>query len=143
MIVKQISSVLLFFICFNCYAQTSKVILVIENVNAKKGGDVSTGIFIEENFLKIGRQTYGKAVAVNASTMEILYENIPAGDYAFVAFQDFDRNNKLKTNFVGYPKEPVGFSNNAKIVFGPPSFDDAKIRIAAGMVVRIKIKLNK
>lgn len=142
MMVKQLAVILFFFLSFNGYSQTSKIILQIENVSVKKGGEVSTGIFIEKNFLKIGQQTYSKAATATAGTMEIVYENIPAGEYAFVAFQDFDRNDKLKTNFIGYPKEPVGFSNNAKIVFGPPSFDDAKIKIDADKVVRIRIKLK-
>ena len=139
---KQFGIILFLFFYFNSYSQTSKIILQIENVSLKKGGDVSTGIFIEKNFLKIGQQTYSKAVTATANTLEVVYENIPAGEYAFVAFQDFDRNDKLKTNFIGYPKEPVGFSNNAKIVLGPPSFDDAKIKIDAGVTVRVKIKLK-
>ena len=139
---KQLWSILLLLIYVNGNAQTSTIILQVENVNVKKSGDVSTGIFIEKNFLKIGQQTYDKAVSVTANTMEILYENIPPGEYAFVAFQDYDRNNKLKTNFIGFPKEPVGFSNNAKIVFGPPSFEDAKVKIEAGKTVRVRIKLN-
>ena len=140
--IKQVSTLLFVFSFINGSAQTSKIILQIENVNVKKGGDVSTGIFIENNFLKIGKQTYSKAEAATTSTIEVVYENIPAGDYAFVAFQDYDKNNELKTNFIGYPKEPVGFSNNAKIVFGPPSFNDAKVKIDAGKIVRVKIKLK-
>ena len=126
----------------NNYSQTSKVIIEVENIDLKKSGDVSTGIFIEKNFLKIGKQTYSKAAAINATTMEIVFDDIPAGDYAFVAFQDIDHNNQLKTNFIGYPKEPVGFSNNAKIRFGPPSFSDAKVSVGTGKIVRVKIKLK-
>lgn len=140
---KQISILLLLlFAGIGSAAQLSKVIVQIENVHVKKGGDVSTGIFVENNFLKIGKQTYSKASAVTGTTMEITYDNIPAGEYAFVAFQDVDRNDQLQTNFIGYPKEPVGFSNNAKIVFGPPSFGDAKVKIEAGKIVRIRIKLK-
>jgi len=142
MALKLAATFLLLFIFINGPAQTSKIILQIENVNVKKGGDVATAIFNKKNFLKMDQQAYSKAVTVTANTMEIIYENIPAGEYAFVAFQDFDKNNKLKTNFIGYPKEPVGFSNDAKIVLGPPSFDDAKIKIDADKIVRIRIKLK-
>jgi uncharacterized protein (DUF2141 family) len=142
MMLKQFGIILFIFFYINSKSQTSKIILQIENVNAKKGGDISTGIFIKKNFLKIGQQTYSKVVPVTANTMEIIYENIPAGEYAFVAFQDFDKNNKLETNFIGYPKEPVGFSNNAKIFIGPPSFDDTKVKIDADKIIRIRIKLK-
>ena len=139
---KHILILYFLFAYANSDAQTSKIIVQVENVNIKKGGDLSTGIFVENNFLKIGKQTYSKVSAVSGSTMEIIYDNIPSGEYAFVAFQDVDKNDKLQTNFIGYPKEPVGFSNNAKIVFGPPSFNDAKVKIEAGKIVRIRIKLK-
>ena len=139
---KLISILLLLLAYINGKAQTSKVIVQVENVNVKKGGDVSTGIFVEKNFLKIGKQTYSKVLAVTGNTIEIIYDNIPAGEYAFVAFQDVDRNDQLQTNFIGYPKEPVGFSNNARIVFGPPSFNDAKVKVEDGKTVRISIKLK-
>lgn len=140
--IKALMVILSLVICFNSQAQPSRIIVEVENVNVKKGGEVSTGIFIEKNFLKIGKQTYSKAASVTGASMEIVYDNIPAGEYAFVAFQDIDKNNELKTNFIGYPKEPVGFSNNAKIVFGPPSFSDAKVKVEAGKTVRVKIKLK-
>ena len=34
-------------------------------------------------------------------------------------------NGKIDTNWVGVPKEGYGFSNDAKITFGEPSFSDA------------------
>jgi len=38
-------------------------------------------------------------------------------------------NKELTTNFIGIPKEPIGFSNNARIKFGPPSFEEAKFNV--------------
>jgi len=53
--------------------------------------------------------------------------DIPYGEYAFVAFLDNDNNQMLSANFIGIPKEPFGFSNNARGKFGPPKWDDAII----------------
>jgi len=48
----------------------------------------------------------------------------------------------LETNFVGFPKEPIGFANGAKIRFGAPSFEDASISVTEGESIIVKIKLK-
>ena len=50
---------------------------------------------------------------------------IPYGTYGISVFHDLDSNGELNTNFLGIPKEPIGFSNNSKVTFGPPSFKAA------------------
>jgi uncharacterized protein (DUF2141 family) len=59
-----------------------------------------------------------------------------------VSFQDIDRDKKLKTNFIGFPTEPIGFSRGAKIKMGPPDFEDAKISIGQNEVATITIVLK-
>ena len=48
-----------------------------------------------------------------------------AGRYAVALWHDVNGDQKLGTNWVGIPTEPVGASNNAKGQFGPPKFQDA------------------
>jgi uncharacterized protein (DUF2141 family) len=49
--------------------------------------------------------------------------------YALAVYHDKNSNGKLDKNFLGAPTEIYGFSNNARGVFGPPSFADAAITI--------------
>ena len=51
--------------------------------------------------------------------------DVPFGEYAIAGFQDLDGNGVLSGNFLGIPKEPVGFSGDAKVKFGPPKWNDA------------------
>ena len=51
--------------------------------------------------------------------------DVPFGEYAIAGFQDLDGNGVLTGNFLGIPREPVGFSGDAKIRFGPPKWNDA------------------
>jgi uncharacterized protein (DUF2141 family) len=53
------------------------------------------------------------------------------GDYAVAAFQDRNRNDKLDRHVLGMPKEPYGFSNDARGVFGPASWKEARVRVMA------------
>ena len=50
----------------------------------------------------------------------------PAGDYAITLFHDENKNGKFDSNFVGYPLEGYGFSNNVAPMFKAPSFDECK-----------------
>jgi acyl-CoA reductase-like NAD-dependent aldehyde dehydrogenase/uncharacterized protein (DUF2141 family) len=50
---------------------------------------------------------------------------LPAGRYAVSVYQDLNGNGKLDSGAFGIPNEPVGISNNPKIRYGPPRFDDS------------------
>jgi uncharacterized protein (DUF2141 family) len=65
-------------------------------------------------------------VKITGNSVEYTFPGIALGKYAVYVFHDEDSDKKLKTNFIGMPKEGMGVSNNAKGHFGPPKFDDAK-----------------
>lgn len=54
--------------------------------------------------------------------------NVPAGIYALVVFLDENDNGFLDKNFIGIPREPVGFSNQYRPK-GPPSFQRAQFSL--------------
>jgi uncharacterized protein (DUF2141 family) len=124
------------------FGQTGKVSVIVKGINAKKGGLLTVGIFEKMNFPKTDKHLLGSSKEVKDSIMQITFEHVPVGQYAIAVFQDEDRNKKLKTNFIGYPIEPIGFSNDAKIKFGPPSFDDAKVSVQKEQVLHLFIQLH-
>ena len=66
----------------------------------------------------------GTVVKINNKKATAIFD-LPFGEYAIAGFQDLDGNGVLSGNFLGIPKEPVGFSRNAKVRFGPPKWNDA------------------
>lgn len=124
------------------YSQTGKVVIQVSGVNVKKGGELAVAFFSKDNFPKAGKQSFGAIKEVIAATMEIVFDQVPVGEYGIAIFQDIDRNKDLKTNFVGYPTEPMGFSNDARIRFGPPSFDDARIIVENSKTMNLTIQLR-
>ena len=56
--------------------------------------------------------------------------DLPAGRYAFAVIHDENSNHKLDRNFVGYPKEGFGFSNNPKVFLTAPGFEVAATQVA-------------
>jgi uncharacterized protein (DUF2141 family) len=78
------------------------------------------------------------AEPVHQAQLEILggranisFDSVPYGTYAVKIFHDANANEKLDTNWIGIPKESIGFSNNVMGRFGPPGFDKAKFELAA------------
>jgi uncharacterized protein (DUF2141 family) len=51
---------------------------------------------------------------------------VPLGKYAIAIYQDTDDDGEMDSNFLGIPKEPIGFGNNYK-PFGKPKFESAAI----------------
>jgi uncharacterized protein (DUF2141 family) len=84
-----------------------------------------------------------KATNVKAApgTVRASFHDLPEGDYAVVIYHDRNGNRKLDTNFLGMPKEPWGFSNDATGRMGPPDFKDARFTVPAGGT-RITIHLQ-
>jgi uncharacterized protein (DUF2141 family) len=124
------------------YAQTGSVILIVEGIDVDKGGRLYAGIFQEGHFPNVGEQLIGKEVPAEAGSVQITFTQIPVGAYGIAVFQDTDLDKVLKTNFVGLPREPIGFSNDARIRFGPPSFDEAKFLIENNKEIKLKIILR-
>lgn len=114
----------------------------VTGIEQAKGGELSAGIFKAPNFPNVGQQFIGQEIPITASTMQVYFDNVPPGEYALAIFQDIDQNKDLKANFVGYPLEPIGFSNNVRIRFGPPRFEDAKVLVRAGQTTVLKIQLR-
>ena len=68
-------------------------------------------------------------VAVTGATMTVTLAAPTSGRYGIKMFQDVDSDGEMSTNIVGFPTEPVGFSNDAPLRFGPPSFADAGFNV--------------
>ena len=72
---------------------------------------------------------YRSRVAASRGSVTLRIVGGPPGLYAAQAFQDENDNGKIDRNFFGLPTEGIGFSNDAKFRFGPPSFDDASFSL--------------
>lgn len=76
--------------------------------------------------------------ATDAKAMRIA--DLPAGRYAVALFHDENGNGKLDTRF-GIPTEGVGFSNNPRLLFGPPGFTAASVLLTdqpVGQTVKLR-----
>jgi uncharacterized protein (DUF2141 family) len=80
-------------------------------------------------------------VPVTATSLTAVLPAPAPGRYGVKLFHDVNGDGTMDTNIVGFPTEPFGFSNDAPIRLGPPSFADAAFDIGpAGATQRITLR---
>ncbi|MCB9091467.1 MAG: DUF2141 domain-containing protein [Halobacteriovoraceae bacterium] len=135
---KKMVIIFLGFFSFNLFAyQLSIHVKKIKSIE----GDVAIAIHNEERtYLKDGEKPFKAIVRKITSDEEIFQVDLAEGSYAITLFHDLNGNQKLDTNFLGIPKEPFGFSNNKKIVFGPPSYEESLFDIDSDKEIDVFLK---
>lgn len=103
--------------------------LDIKILNIKKNtGNVVVEIYSSKtSWLKTPYQKVTLPSNQNAQTASF---KVPYGKYAITVYQDLNDNGEADMNFLGIPKELVGFGNNYK-PFGEPKFESCQIVFSA------------
>jgi uncharacterized protein (DUF2141 family) len=80
------------------------------------------------------------AISQLAEAGEMTFEvTLPPGIYGARVLHDLNGNGEMDSNFVGMPKEPCAFSNNATGRLGPAKWQDAKFEISGDTAVEIRL----
>ncbi|TRW17172.1 DUF2141 domain-containing protein [Glacieibacterium frigidum] len=82
----------------------------------------------------------GQQIIVRAAAQVAVSVPLAPGDYAVSLLHDENGNGKLDKNLLGIPKEGVGFSQNPKLAFGPPSYAATRFDVTGDTVETIKLK---
>ncbi len=130
---KRISILILCSVAILCFTAfmplNQKELLNFKITNIKKNsGKVVVEIYnTKSSWLKIPFRTATLSANKN---FEIASFQVPYGKYAVTVYQDLNGNGEADMNFLGIPKELVGFGNNYK-PFGEPKFKSALINFSA------------
>jgi len=73
----------------------------------------------------------------------VRFDHLVPATYSISVIYDEDADGELDTGFLGIPSELVGFSNNAKGRFGPPSFEKTAFNLAASKTVHVVLENAK
>ena len=101
----------------------SSLQIEVLNIQQNKGKIIIEIYKDKDTWLK---EPYQKITLPSKESSTTASFNIPQGRYAVSVYQDTNGNNKIDQNFLGIPKEPIGFGNNYK-PFGKPKFESALI----------------
>ncbi|MBC7867312.1 MAG: DUF2141 domain-containing protein [Gloeobacteraceae cyanobacterium ES-bin-316] len=73
---------------------------------------------------------YRKMILSGVQDVQTASFQVPYGKYAITIYQDLNGNGEADMNFLGIPKELIGFGNNYK-PFGEPKFESSSILFEA------------
>lgn len=72
------------------------------------------------------------SAVVDGAIAQVRFSDITDPVVAVKVFHDVDADGRLRTNWIGWPTEPFGFSNDPPLCFGPPSFRSAAVALHDG-----------
>jgi uncharacterized protein (DUF2141 family) len=111
----------------NRTAANSSAILKVSGVLPGQG-PVRVAVFSEgSDFPNHEKAATTLTLPSNANLTEGSLDDLPSGKFALAVYQDLNNDGKLNRSNFGIPKEPYGFSNNARGQFGPPPFQAAML----------------
>lgn len=110
--------------------ETGTVVLNVGEVPSEKG-EVRAALFESSDGFP---DNFEKGQQLNSSTVrngqaEIIFTDIPFGEYVLAVFHDENNNGMLDKNNKGIPLEALGVSNNPKLKLGPPKYDQSVFEI--------------
>ena len=110
----------------------------IDGVASGKG-KLRVAVCDQASFLK--KCSIGALAAAHSGSVTVEVPDVPAGNWAVMAYHDENDNQKLDRNELGIPSEGYGFSNGANAKFGPPKFEQAAVAVGANATpVQITLK---
>ena len=109
-------------------AGQATVIVKVTGLRSEKG-QVRIAVFNSSEKWLGEQPVYSSTINVDSQTVTWRINDVPYGDYGVAVFHDENSNGKMDKNVLGIPLEPYGFSNNLRITFGPPKWEEAKFTV--------------
>ncbi|MFN3838894.1 MAG: DUF2141 domain-containing protein [Brevundimonas sp.] len=113
-------------IAFPSAAPQGKIMVAVFNSAANYGGE--------------GQPARYAVVDGAEGQVQVVFDNLPDGDYAVRAFHDLNGDGKMNANPFGMPTEPYAFSNKAVGMMGPATWEQAKFAMVGAAVQSIDLK---
>ena len=106
----------------------------IEGIQHDKG-KLYIQLFKGENNFKKGEAHNVAIVNAKKGQLTVTFNDVAPGDYAIRYFHDENNNQDFDNNMFGMPIEGYGFSNNAPVNFGPPSYQQMTFKVSDVAVI--------
>ena len=134
--------ILALFFFFFSKLSAGQIFIVVKNIEEKVGhihfALYDDPVFFPENE---GKRIGFKKDAKDGIEHGVLIENLKESYYAVAIYHDKNSNNQFDT-FFAIPQEKYGFSNDAPVYFGPPSFEEASFFVKNEGMTKIEINLR-
>ncbi len=116
------------------------VIIKVTGLRSEKG-QVKIAVFNSSAKWLGEEPLYSSTIKVDSPSVTWKLNDVSHGDYGVAVFHDENKNGKMDKNFLGIPLEPYGFSNNVRVRFGPPKWQQSKF-VVKGSTTEVSIEVK-
>jgi outer membrane protein len=110
--------------------------------NPPESGSVALVLFDSANTFGDLRDPFRVEIYQLDGRDEYLIDDVQPGEYALMVYFDENGNQRMDKNFIGIPKEPLGFSNRYRPK-GPPAYKRAVFTLGQGEVRSFDVALYR
>ncbi|WP_019339666.1 DUF2141 domain-containing protein [Stutzerimonas stutzeri] len=117
--------------------------LTVKLNNLEHGrGTVRVALFSDpKTFRKADQAIAASELPAKAGSVTAVFEDVPAGQYAVMAYHDENGNGELDLRFGMFPTEGYGLSNNPKVM-GPPAFEESRFEVPGDTPIEIDVDIR-
>lgn len=123
----------------------AEVAVRVEKV-ARSKGEVGVAVFSSPKgfpiHLEHSYEVKWVPVMEGMEVVEVVFEALPAGNYAVTAVHDENGNRITDRNNLGFPKEGVAFSNDQRVTTAAPSYKSCQFSVKNGDKKKIVTRLD-
>jgi uncharacterized protein (DUF2141 family) len=103
----------------------------VEGLRSNEGA-VRAGLYASaDGWTSEGREIASCRARIVEHRAHCVFEGVSPGTYAVALLHDEDDDGHMRRDVLGVPQEGYGFSNDAAVVLGPPSFGSARFTHAS------------
>jgi uncharacterized protein (DUF2141 family) len=102
-------------------------------------GNCTLALFDSEEGYDNDEPVSGYFEPVVGGQVVMLLDSLPEAIYGISCYHDENDNGELDTGLFGIPQEGFGFSNNPKVVFSQPDFDDIEFDLSGNTEIEIEL----
>lgn len=116
--------------------------LTVELQNPPDSGQIEVLLFDSAASFKDLRDPAFSKIVPATGQNQMTLSDVPPGDYALMVHHDENGNGQLDKNFIGIPREPVGFANGYSPK-GPPGYNRARLTIRETNTPPVQVTLRR
>lgn len=118
----------------------AKLTIEVKGLTSKKGKIYVALYRRGDAFPSFDGKYKGLLVDATQTSVQVVFNQIPADTYAVATFHDENNNGVMDKNVFGVPEEIYGFSNNARKTFSAPTFKEASFALESERKLSIYLK---
>ncbi len=139
MVFRILTALVIFLALANTRADETVTLTVTATGLTPQQGQIFLSLFDgKKNYLKKPLKRLSESVK-DSDSLDLEFEGLEPGYYAVSAFYDEDNDGELDTGMFRIPKEPVGFSNNARGKFGPAKWKHTNFQVDQDTHITIQL----